>query len=487
MKRIIHFIILAFFILGTYSCSDEFLNRNHPGTMSFDKLYQTKKDFDAALAGCYSSFRSQANTNLWFGDFPSDNVYISRFNPTGDWPEIKRHVFNSSIGVFSSFWSENYVTIQRVNLLLDKMSGSSLSDADLKLISAEAKFLRAFSYFYMLRIYGGVPLYDRYTDVQETYDVPRSSVEEITNFIITDLNEAKNIDSYRSPGTNAEGRVSSIAAKTLLAKTYLWVKDFANAETVLTDIINNNGGLALVDFSVLYHPDQPINKEIIFSINYDRVSGFNFPNSSSFIPYQSPPGSVYPNIDALTGSGYGMLEPYTVNKFTADDKRLELIDTLTFEWVGIVDENIFSLKYVDRATTLQGLSGANHIVLRYADVLLMYAEALNENGKTAQAYPYINMVRNRAGLGELPSGYSKEQMFQALADERQKEFILEGDRWFDLVFRGLTFLKKEMNNYIPHAYLSTYNNIVVRDNCMLFPIPESQTQIKPILVQNPDY
>jgi hypothetical protein len=117
----------------------------------------------------------------------------------------------------------------------------------------------------------------------------------------------------------------------------------------------------------------------------------------------------------------------------------------------------------------------------------MYAEALNENGKTAQAYPHINRVRERAGIGNLPSGYAKDQMFQALADERKREFITEGDRWFDLVFRGLPFLKKVMEDYALNSSESISRNIVVRDNVLLFPLPESQLQLKSILTQNPGY
>jgi hypothetical protein len=374
-----------------------------------------------------------------------------------------------------------------VNILLDQMSSSSLDDKDKQLISSEAKFLRAYSYFYLLRIFGGVPLFDRFIDVQDMYDVPRASVDEVKNLILTDLEEAKNVDLYHSDRDHSVGKASSIAAKVLMAKTHLWVKDFANAETILTDIVNNNSGLELEDLSILYHPDKPINKENIFSINYDRVSGYSFPYTVSFLPYYSPPGMIYPNFMDTQGGGHCLIEPYIVEKFSPEDKRLEFTDPIIFSNLGIVDTSIISLKYIDYETTSNGLSGANVIVLRYADVLLMYAETLNENGKTAQAYPYINRVRNRAGIGDLPSGYSKEQMFQALADERQKEFLMEGDRWFDLVFRGFAFIKKEMGNYSPHAYLEANRDIVVRDNCMLFPIPESQMQIQPVLIQNPGY
>ena len=134
------------------------------------------------------------------------------------------------------------------------------------------------------------------------------------------------------------------------------------------------------------------------------------------------------------------------------------------------------------------MSGSKTIILRYADVLLMYAEALNQDGKTDQAYQYVNQVRNRAGIGNLTPGYSKDQMFQALADERQREFLLEGDRWFDLCWRGIDFLKQEMNKYIPNAYLTIYRNkLVVQNYQILFPIPLDQIIIKPALVQNPGY
>jgi hypothetical protein len=182
-----------------------------------------------------------------------------------------------------------------------------------------------------------------------------------------------------------------------------------------------------------------------------------------------------------------MVEQYIAGKFDPQDKRARLIDTLTFENLGLIDTNVFSRKYVDTLTTFNGWSGSNTIILRYADVLLMYAEALNENGKTAQAYQYINQVRERAGIGDLPEGYSKQQMFEALAAERQKELLMEGDRWFDLIYRGFDFLKREMEAYIPNAYLEQNRIITVKDNCMLFPIPESQIQVKPVLEQNPGY
>ena len=490
MKYLIYnTIIFGLIIILATGCEENFLDRNHPGVLSLDKLYTTKDDFSAALGGCYQSIMGPATDNVWFGEITSDNAYISRFQPSGSWPDLDKLTVTPLNASLDSYWSTNYATIQRVNMLLDKLPNSLLTDNEKKEFAAEARFLRAYSYFNLVRVFGGVPLYDKQVALIEIYNVPRSTADNVLQLIISDLNEAKNIDSYRTPSDllKAQGKVSTIAAKTLLGKVYLWKKDFPLAETTLADIISTSGK-QLETLSVLYNPDNPFNKEIIFSINYERTSGFSSPFVSTTIPYNAPEKSVYQNVQGRTGSGYFMIEPYVISKFTSNDKRfIEMVDTLTFANLGISDTNIYSRKYVDTLTTFNSLSGSNTIILRYADVLLMYAEALNENGKTEQAYAYVNLVRNRAGIGDLPTGYSKAQMFQALADERQKEFLLEGDRWFDLKFRGIEFLKKEMNAYFPNAYLEQNRILSVKDNLILFPIPESQKQIKPILEQNPGY
>jgi starch-binding outer membrane protein, SusD/RagB family len=490
MKNIINSaIIFGLMILLTTGCGEDFLDRNDPGVLSFDKLYHSKEDFTAALAGCYQSILNPATENVYLGDVNGDNCYITRYQPSGALADIDKLVVSAQNDELNTYWANNYTTIQRVNMLIDKIANSVVEEKDKKIIVAEAKFLRAYSYFNLVRVFGGVPIYKELVGIDVIYDTPRSSETEVLDMIISDLNEAKNIDSYRTSEdlAAAGGKASTTAAKALLGKVYMWKRDFANAETTLADIVTNSG-LELVDLSELYNPDNPFNKEIIFSINYERTSGFSSPFVTSLIPYNGPVGLIYPNVLERTGSGIGMIEPYIVEKFSPEDKRAsQLIDTLIFENLGILDTNIYSRKYVDTLTTFNYLSGSNTIILRYADVLLMYAEALNENGKTAQAYPYINQVRNRAGLNDLPDGYSKAQMFQALADERQKEFLLEGDRWFDLVYRGIDFLTTEMNNYIPHAYLEQNRIIQVKSNCLLYPIPEQQRQVKPVLEQNLGY
>lgn len=493
MKYLFHqAIILSLIILLAMGCGKNYLDRNNPAALTYSNIYNTPNDFEAALAGCYQSIQGPSTTNIYIGDIPSDNTYVSRFEPTGDLTDFDDLTYSAQNATIGTYWANNYTTIERVNLLIDKMTNSGIDQKQQTRITAEAKFLRAYSYFNLVRVFGGVPLYEKPTDIATVYSVQRSTPQDVLNFAISDLKEAENIDSYRTSQqlTTAGGRASTMAAKTLLGKVYLWEKDFTDAETTLADIVSNSGSYGLEpDLSALYAPDNPFDKEIIFSINYDRATGFGSPFVNTLVPYNVPASlGIYPNITVLTGSGDGMIEPYVAAKFSSGDKRAALMDTAIFSNLGILDTNIYSRKYIDPQTTFNFLSGSNTIILRYADVLLMYAEALNEDGKTAQAYQYINMVRERAGIGDLPTGYSKDQMFQALADERQKEFLLEGDRWFDLRYRGMPFLEQEMNDFKPHAYLARDRNIQVMDNLLLFPIPSDQIQLKPsVLTQNPGY
>ncbi|HEV2478941.1 MAG TPA: RagB/SusD family nutrient uptake outer membrane protein [Puia sp.] len=485
-------ISFSLIILLAMGCSKNYLDRNNPATLTYSDIYNTPDDFEAALAGCYQSIQGPSTTNIFIGDLPSDNVYVSRFQPTGDLTDFDDLNYNAQDGTLDTYWANNYTTIERVNLLINKMTNSGIDSTQRLRITAEAEFLRAYSYFNLVRVFGGVPLYEKPTDINTVFSVPRSAPKDVLNFAVSDLQAAENVDSYRTPAQLAStgGRATTMAAKTLLGKVYLWEKDFKDAETTLADIVSNSGSYGLEkDLSALYSPENPNDKEIIFSVNYERAAGFGSPFVNAFIPYDAPPSlGIYPNITVLDGSGDGMIEPYVAAKFSPGDKRAALMDTAVFSVLSTVDTNIYSTKYIDPQTTFNYLSGSNTIILRYADVLLMYAEALNEDGKTAQAYQYINMVRERAGIADLPGGYSHDQMFQALADERQKEFLLEGDRWFDLRYRGMPFLEQTMNNFKPNAYLTRDQNIQVTDNLLLFPIPADQILLKPsVLTQNPGY
>jgi hypothetical protein len=236
----------------------------------------------------------------------------------------------------------------------------------------------------------------------------------------------------------------------------------------------------------LYDANDPYNNnETLFAINYERVSGQNSPFTSNTLPKFS--SGILPNVTSSdNGDGNYNIDPHILSLFSAEDKRLTLIDSSDIIVGSDLIRFYYTRKYLDLGTTASGYSASDFIVLRYADVLLMYADALNQNDQTPSAYPYINEVRNRAGLDPLPSGYTKVQMNNALAKERQLEFLLEGDRWFDLSYRGIDYLKKTLNDFFPDSYSTT--DAAIDEHEALFPLPADEVSLKPdVLTQNPDY
>lgn len=489
MKRIKYLIIGIIVLLSSGGCDDSFLETQHPGTLTYDKFYQTEADFQVALNACYLSLKGQVQNLIAFNDLISDNCFLNSLNSTFDTYQFDVCTISSSSSTISNFWWVCYRSIALSNLVISRIEGSSVPESSRKVFIAEAKFIRAYSYFNLFRVFGGVPKYENETeDLSLVYSVPRSSESEIYNFIISDLKAAKEVDSYRSATllAKSKGKASELSAKVLLGKVYLQMHDYANAATELGGIISGKpAGLDLEeDLTKLYDANNPFDKEIILAINYERVGGQNSPFTYFTLPKFSK--GILPNITSSdNGDGSNNIEPVIYDKFAENDKRKAMIGS--YDVTGSAGGTYYyTKKYLDLQTTQGGLSASDFIILRYADVLLMYADALNNTGKTAEAYTYIQKVRDRAGLPSLSTGYTKEQMNDALAQERQFEFLLEGDRWFDLSYRGFTYLKQTLNNFYPNsAYVKT---AVINDHEILFPLPYNQVKAKPgFLIQNSGY
>jgi starch-binding outer membrane protein, SusD/RagB family len=486
MNKIKKYLTITILFLIVYSCQD-FLERYHPGELTYDKFYTTEEDFQASLNACYRSLWSQCQLILYFSDVMSDNVWCDYY-VTGDGVNFNSCNIPTNSSIIKSFWGSCYHSITYANMVITRIADTEIPESTKEVFVDEAKFIRAYSYFNLVRIYGGVPKYE--TELQtlsEIYEIGRSDINEIYDFIISDLNDVLNIDVIRSPEqiATSKGKATSIAAKALLGKVYLQKGDYQNALNTLSDITNNSGLELEYDLGKLYDPDD-FNKEVLFALNYERVSGQSSPFTGRSLPRYSR--GILPNVTTSdNGSGEWMLEPYTVAKFSSEDKRKTLIDSMDIDFGGEgIIKFYYTKKYLDIETTSDFHSASDFIVLRYTDVLLMYADALNQTGKTGDAYQYINQIRNRAGLDPLPSGYTKEQMDHALANERQKEFIMEGDRWFDLSFRGFDYLKNTLNEFFPNS--ARFPNASIEDHEVLFPIPSDEVNLKPdYLKQNPGY
>lgn len=462
------------------SCSDSFLELDNPAGLTYDKFYKTEADFQSALDGCYYNLKTLPSYLLTFNETTTDNTFLHPDDGTYQQNQYDNMIVSASSMPVQNFWRDSYRAIASANMVISRIGGSQVSAATQKVFISEAKFIRALCYFNMVRVFGGIPLYDsEIIDFNEVYDIKRSSVEEVYSLVIQDLLDAQNIDTERSNAQNAvaKGKVTSTAVKALLGKVYLFKYDYANAIGTLTGIIGKDYRL-LDNPADLYNPETPINGEVIFAINYERVDGQGNPFAFNFLPKYSQ--GILPNITGSdNGDGMHNLEDALVASFDAADKRAELI--------GSLDGYYYTRKYLDLGATPASPynSASDFIFLRYADVLLMMADALNQSGRTADAYQYVNDVRERAGLADLPAGLSKEAMNDALAKERQKEFLGEADRWFDLSFRGFDYLKSTLNSIYPTSHTPT---ALVKDHMNLFPIPSTEINLKPgVLIQNPGY
>ena len=479
MKKNIYSIICAFLLMT--ACSESFIDLLPISSVTIDNYYKTDKDFSDALTGVYASIRSQYANFYIFGDTRADDSFQ-------EVPKVTSNTFadnftlNSSDGLMNSTWQNYYQAIFRANILLEKIESVDAATVPNKnRYIGEARFNRALCYFDLIRIFGPVPAHKTPPSVDEAYKTPREPVANIYNdIIIPDLQAAEGSLPPSYTG-NDVGRPTIGAAKALLGRVYLTMGDFQKAESKLREVTSL--GYKLVDdFNALYDYSNKRHSEYIYNIEYVEGTTNGSPFSNTFLPvataftaYHGVVGLCYERNNP-TYEFAAMFEEGDLRK----NKSVGPIGgcwTAEGTWIAIpsTTNRIYTQKYIWPTPVANG-SAADWKVIRYADVLLMLAEAMNENGKTAEAIPYLNMIRKRAGLSEFPTTMSKKETFDAIELERRFELCFEGHRWFDLLRWGKAYevmKDKGMTDYMT-----------------LFPIPLRQVQLindPAILPQNPGY
>lgn len=480
MKKLICLIIFAPLLM--ISCKKEFIELAPISSVSVTALYKTDKDYQDALVGCYTALRSQYNSMWMFGDVASDD----------SWKEVSRNQSSYYIDVFTldandallrNTWNNYYNVIARANSILAKIETADPAIVTLKTRHmAEAKFLRALAYFDLVRIFGDVPKIIAPVNVADSYKAGRTKAETIySDIIIKDLTDAEGGLLVKYTGSEI-GKATSGAAKALLGLVYLTTKDFVKAEAKLQELTAAPYTYALLaNYNDLFdYTKEEHHSEYIFDIEYQEgLGGLGSGFTNSFAPLSAPYATFY----KIAGGGGEDNNPEMglFNAFTAIDKRRDITVNATG---GFVDGTGTFVKFLQAATTtrkylvqvlVSGDSKANWKVLRYADVLLMYAEALNENNKTTQALTYLNMVRTRAGLAGY-SGLTQTDARDKIYLERRLELGMEGHRWFDLVRTGRA--------------LSTLAAKGMKAHMDIFPVPLGQIQVMnnpELFSQNPGY
>ena len=408
-----------------------------------------------------------------------------------------------------NYWLTSYNTIRNANIILQKLGvvydpavGSisfqditiPITEVDRKQLAGEALVIRAFNYFNLVRLYGGVFLVHEALSPAQAKTMSRSSVDEIYKLITADLSAAaanmKNQKFNQIPAADL-GRATIWAAKGLLAKVYLTQNKKAEAITLLQDIITNSGHALQPTYAGVFNITSEMNSEIIFAVRY-KAGGLGL--GSTFGNTFGPLGS---GSNVINGDGDGLNYP------TADLDTLTNGDLRKPTLIAVYQNQLYVKKYLF-PVTLNDDGESDWPILRYADILLMLAEA---QGYTQPSLDLINATRQRAGLGLLTMANttSVSQFEQALSTERRIEFAFENQRWFDLVRYNTTLTtitaEQSIKDHYAEEYYAHYRLYLpptptlaqlqgsVTHDRLLLPIPQKEidTNTQLVITQNPSY
>ena len=489
------YIITLCCLLFSISCGSDFLEREPLDQITTGNFYNTASDANLAVLSCYSVLHG---TN-WYGkswmitEIPSDNTTTGGNDP--DFSPIDNFTINADNIPNTEFWTEHYKLITLANQVITFVPEIDMLQATKDLYIAEAKFLRAFAYFDLVRIYGDVPIITEVPSIDADLFIPRHPVADVYNLIIEDLNAGIAFLPAKRTGADL-GRGSADAAIALLAKVHLTIGNNEECMALCRELIASGRYKLMESFDDNWLKDvSDNNAESIFQLQYvgcgpggtgNALQAFFAPWGQGITQNSDGWGSQIP-------SGPSTENPGTTAKdiFSPDDLRkyhsimspgdyYPMINSelggYTYPLVGASRSSINIKKYVigGGSDVCFMSTPQNFHLIRYADVLLMLAEAscalsggITVTEDVIEAY---NQVRERAGLPGT-STLTIEELFE----ERRREFVFENQRWFDLLRSGNV------------QEIMLLHGKQMQDFNVLFPIPSSELAINTNLVQNPGY
>jgi len=479
-------IILLFGCVLFISCSK--LEEKPYSFFAPSQFYNTATDAEAGLTAVYGPLGGAGGLYGRVGwqvpDYSADQMFpravvgrdaLTTFN------------YDPSLPFLLTYWQNCYTGINNANVLLVNVDKVNMNATRKKQIIAEAKFLRAVYYFHLVKNWGDVPLRkDPISDVGQT-DIAKSPRKDVYGFIIEDLKSAE-LDLPAS--TTVRGRPRSMVASALLSKVYLYNEDYTNAAAYAKKVIDSNVFGLMPDVIGLWNPnnEDANRKEMIFAVEYTRTQNTN--PGTDITAFNAPAGSGTKYSFSVFGSQFAYINFY--KSFNDNDKRKKLMDTTFVNTLGAtviqtnpasaIYDRAFIRKYEDPQATGANQGENNFPILRYADVLLIYAEALaRSTGVTAAAMDAVNMVRRRAfgvvdNTYDLSTTLTAPQLIDAILQERSYELCFEADRWYDLT---------RTNKYLQVASALNFYYVAraVQPNHRWFPIPTQEVQSNLLMVQ----
>ena len=497
MKKILYSIILISFI----AC-DSLLDLDPTDKYSTDTFWLDEEQFNAALTGCYNNFY---NSLIMFNsetDMLTPNAVA--YNEANNTKDVARGAGLTTSSLFLTFWRNAYQGIGRANTLLDQIDHATFDGSKRNQMKGEALFIRALYYSVLVDNFGDCPLITETPNNDKQGQLPRNAKSEVVEQIITDLSEASSLlpTSYAAANT---GKVTKGAALALKARVLLYNERWADAAQAAKEVIDLGKYILFSDYRGMYLLENENNKEVIFDIQY-KVPYFKhgLDNAIQMLNRPAPTKNLvdaYLMTDGKSISESPMYDPE--NPYKNRDPRLhQTVVCIGYLYNGkitvqgdVVTTGFGQKKltsYPDNQT-LQinaGNSEINPIVIRYAEVLLTYAEALNEAGSipSSEVYWAINQIRKRPSVNmpEIEPGLSKEQMREVIRLERRIELACEGFYYSDIK-RWKTIEVLNNQPIYNHLGIVVENRSFNRDRDYLWPIPADEMQENENLVQNPNW
>jgi hypothetical protein len=498
MKKIYIIILSVVTLVSLSSCGDSFLDKSPKNTVD----PETSVDDDVAVAmanACYRTLQSSNmyNQRIWTLDIVAGNSEVGAGGGTDGLETVQASNFTtlSDNGMALYMWRSPWVGIGQCNILIHALEGQKPEKGSIKERSlGEAYFLRSHYYYVLARLYGGVPLRLEPFNPGESTAIARASLDDTYRQIMSDCQKAIDILPAKSNLDDENvGRACKDAALTMMADIYITRapqnKDYYRHVLNLCDSVAALG-YDLSKCNYIDNFDATVNNgpESIFEVQFSGNTEYDFwgnnPQSSWLSTFMGPRNS-----DFVAGS-YGWNQPTSefVSQYENGDKRKDM--TVLYDGCPDFDGKQYKASYSNTGCNVRkflvtkavspeyNTNPANFVVYRYADVLLMKAEALNEMGETDLAAIPLNIVRKRAGLDDV-SNLSQEEMREKIIHERRMELAFEGHRWFDMIRIG--------DGEYAVKFLHSIGKTRANKNRLLFPIPQTEMDANSLMTQNPGY
>lgn len=443
--------VLVLLILVYFSCTDDFVDRNPVYSIDSENYFNSEDDFNNGLIAAYDLLQSTYINNI-MGEIVSDNTLCGGESATDviGYQQIDDMIHTPVNDQVQNLWNWMFAGVNRANYLLEFQNNVDFEGKDI--IIAEARFLRAYYYFELVKWFGPVPLKETRFQLGDETTIPRSPVEDVYALIEADLIYASNTLSYTAPQV---GRATKGSAQALLGKAYVYQEKFSQAAIVLDDLIQDGPYDLITDYDTIFENEQENGVESVFEVQYTDAEG------AGFGCLQCSEGNIAVGFNGIrnyngplfdSGFSFNIPTEEAYLAYEEDDLRRDVAILNIETWAtqtgatygtGYEHTGYYNRKYIARQGDLntgdQNLTNPNNYrAIRFADVLLLAAEAYNRGGLSdVTAQQYLNRVRNRAfGDTDHEISATGATLTTAILNERRLELMGEGHRFFDLVRTG---------------------------------------------------